>query len=62
LNNGMVEYQGSMVFTSHDHTFTHTIANRVIELTPKGILDKLMTYDEYLEDDRVKTQREEYYS
>jgi ATPase subunit of ABC transporter with duplicated ATPase domains len=62
LNNGMVEYQGSMVFTSHDHTFTHTIANRVIELTPKGILDKLMTYDEYLEDDRVKSQREEYYS
>lgn len=62
LNNGMVEYQGSMLFTSHDHTFTHTIANRVIELTPKGILDKLMTYDEYLEDDRVKAQREEFYS
>lgn len=62
LNNGLVEYQGSMVFTSHDHTFTHTIANRVIELTPKGILDKLMTYDEYLEDDRVKAQREEFYS
>ncbi|MCO5233125.1 MAG: ATP-binding cassette domain-containing protein [Chitinophagales bacterium] len=62
LNNGLVDYQGTMIFTSHDHTFTHTIANRIIELTPKGILDKLMTYDEYLEDDRVKAQREEYYS
>lgn len=62
LNNGMVEYQGSMLFTSHDHTFTHTIANRVIELTPKGIIDKLMTYDEYLDDDRVKAQKEEFYS
>ncbi|MCO5229858.1 MAG: ATP-binding cassette domain-containing protein [Chitinophagales bacterium] len=62
LNNGLVDYQGTMIFTSHDHTFTHTIANRIIELAPKGILDKLMTYDEYLEDDRVKVQREEYYS
>lgn len=62
LNNGMVDYQGSMVFTSHDHTFTHTIANRIIELTPKGILDKLMTYDEYLADDRVAAQKAEMYS
>lgn len=62
LNNGLVDYQGSMVFTSHDHTFTHTIANRVIELTPKGILDKLMTYDEYLADERVIAQKAEFYS
>lgn len=62
LNNGMMEYQGTMVFTSHDHTFTHTIANRIIELTPKGILDKLMTYDDFLSDERTKAQREELYS
>lgn len=57
LNNALVDYPGTMVFTSHDHTFTHTIANRIIELTPKGILDKLMTYDEYLEDSRVAEQK-----
>lgn len=61
LNNGLVDYKGMMLFTSHDHTFTHTIANRVIELTPKGILDKLMTYDEYLADERVQHQKEEMY-
>jgi ATPase subunit of ABC transporter with duplicated ATPase domains len=57
LNNGLIEYAGTMVFTSHDHTFTHTIANRIIELTPNGMLDKLMTF----EDPRVQTQREELY-
>ncbi len=62
LNNGMVDFQGTMIFTSHDHTFTHTIANRIIELAPKGILDKLMTYDEYLADDRVAAQKAELYS
>jgi ATPase subunit of ABC transporter with duplicated ATPase domains len=62
LNNSLVDFAGTMVFTSHDHTFTHTIANRVIELTHKGILDKLMTYDEYLEDSRVKEQKEALYT
>ena len=62
LNNNLAEYPGSMIFTSHDHTFTHTIANRIIELTPNGILDKLMTYDEYLEDERVKAQKEALYA
>jgi ATPase subunit of ABC transporter with duplicated ATPase domains len=62
LNNGLVDYQGTIVFTSHDHTFTHTIANRIIEITTKGILDKLMTYDEYLSDEKSKAQKEEMYS
>ncbi|MCO5248631.1 MAG: ATP-binding cassette domain-containing protein [Chitinophagales bacterium] len=62
LNNGLVDYKGTMLFTSHDHTFTHTIANRIIELTPNGILDKLMTYDEYLVDERVALQKIEMYS
>lgn len=57
INNGLIDFQGSMIFTSHDHQFTHTIANRVIELTPNGILDKLMTYDEYLVDERVVEQK-----
>ena len=62
LNNSLSDFPGTIIFTSHDHTFTHTIANRVIELTPGGILDKLMTYDEYLEDGRVKEQKEAMYA
>lgn len=61
LNNGLIDYPGTVVFTSHDHTFTHTIANRIIEITPNGTLDKMMTYDEYLTDARVKEQRAELY-
>ncbi|MFN8281896.1 MAG: ATP-binding cassette domain-containing protein [Chitinophagales bacterium] len=61
LNNGLIEYQGTVLFTSHDHTFTQTIANRIIEITPNGMLDKMMTYDEYLEDAKVKEQRAELY-
>lgn len=49
VNNGMINFKGSMIFTSHDHQFIQTIANRIIEITPDGIIDKQMTYDEYLE-------------
>ncbi|WP_216827770.1 ABC-F family ATP-binding cassette domain-containing protein [Alkalihalobacterium elongatum] len=50
VNNGLINYKGSMIFTSHDHQFIQTIANRIIDITPEGkIIDKLMTYDEYLE-------------
>jgi ATPase subunit of ABC transporter with duplicated ATPase domains len=61
LNNGLIEYAGTIVFTSHDHTFTHTIANRIIELTPNGMLDKMMSYDDYLTDKKVQEQRAELY-
>jgi ATPase subunit of ABC transporter with duplicated ATPase domains len=61
LNNGMIDFKGPILFTSHDHQFVQTVATRIIEITPAGILDKLMTYDEYLTDDRVKAQREELY-
>ncbi|WDF70192.1 ATP-binding cassette domain-containing protein [Sphingobacterium oryzagri] len=62
LNNGMQDFRGSMLFTSRDHELTETVANRVIELTPNGIIDKLMTYDEYINSDVVKAQREELYA
>ncbi|GAB3745386.1 ABC-F family ATP-binding cassette domain-containing protein [Spirosoma pomorum] len=62
LNNGMIDFKGPILFTSHDHQFVQTVANRIIELTPAGVLDKLMTYDEFLTDDRVKQQREELYA
>ncbi|MCM3615969.1 ATP-binding cassette domain-containing protein [Sutcliffiella horikoshii] len=56
LNNGLTNFKGSMIFTSHDHQFIETIANRIIEITPKGLVDKQMTYDEYLEDATVQQQ------
>jgi len=62
FNDNMVAYSGIVLVTTHDHQFMQTVANRIIELTPKGIIDKLMTYDEYLADDRVKASREELYS
>lgn len=62
LNNGLMDYQGSMIFTSHDHTFTETIANRIIEITPNGMLDKLMTYDEYIDDPAIEKQLDELYA
>ena len=62
FNESMVNFKGVVLLTSHDHTFMQTVANRVIELTPKGIIDRLMTFDEYLADDRVKQMREDMYS
>ena len=56
-----MSFPGVVLLTSHDHTFMQTVANRVIELTPKGIIDRLMTFDEYMEDDRVKKLREDMY-
>ena len=61
FNEQCTDYKGIVLLTSHDHTFMQTVANRVIELTPKGIIDRLMTFDEYLEDARVKTLKEEMY-
>ncbi|MEC0372674.1 ABC-F family ATP-binding cassette domain-containing protein [Paenibacillus chibensis] len=61
LNNGLIDFDGTILFTSHDHQFIQTIANRIIEITPTGIIDKSMTYDEYLESDEVKALREKMY-
>ncbi len=62
FNEGCNIFPGVVLITSHDHTFMQTVANRVIELTPKGIIDRLMTFDEYMEDARVKLLREEMYN
>ena len=61
FNEGCNTFPGIILLTSHDHTFMQTVANRVIELTPKGIIDRLMSFDEYLEDKRVKELREQMY-
>jgi ATPase subunit of ABC transporter with duplicated ATPase domains len=60
-NDALKDYAGTILFTSHDHELMQTVANRVIELTPKGIIDKAMTYDEYLASPAVKEQREKLY-
>lgn len=61
FNNALKDFPGTVLFTSHDHAFTQTVANRIIELTPKGHLDKLCTYDEYVADERFEKQREALY-
>ncbi|MDO6655889.1 MULTISPECIES: ABC-F family ATP-binding cassette domain-containing protein [Bacillales] len=61
LNNGLMNFKGAMIFTSHDHQFIQTIANRVIEVTPKGIIDKEATYDEYLENTELQAKAQEMY-
>lgn len=61
FNEQCIEYKGVVLLTSHDHTFMHTTANRIIELTPGGIIDRLTTFDEYLEDARVKQLQQELY-
>nr|MDH3092932.1 ATP-binding cassette domain-containing protein [Bacillus velezensis] len=62
LNNGLISFKGAMLFSSHDHQFVQTIANRIIELTPKGIVDKQMSYDEFLENADVQKKLEELYA
>ena len=62
FNDSMVNFPGVVLFTTHDHQFMQTVANRIIEITPKGMIDKLMTYDEYLADARVKQLKEELYN
>ncbi len=61
FNNSLIDFKGTVLFTTHDHTFMQSIATRIIELTPSGIIDKNMTYDEYLENEQVKALRDEMY-
>ncbi|WP_118194236.1 ABC-F family ATP-binding cassette domain-containing protein [Albibacterium indicum] len=61
LNNGLKDFRGTVLFTSRDHELTQTVANRIIELTPNGLIDKLMPYDEYIRDSGVKEQQTELY-
>ena len=62
FNNSLMEFPSNILFTSHDHQFVQTVANRIIEITPVGIIDKLMSYDDYLRDKDVKAQREAMYA
>ena len=57
FNNNLVGFKGNILFSSHDHEFINTVADRIIELTPNGTIDKLMSYDEYIHDDQIKEQK-----
>lgn len=61
FNNNLVGFKGNVLFSSHDHEFIGTVANRIIELTPNGTIDKLMSYDEYVHDEKIKEQRNKMY-
>jgi ATPase subunit of ABC transporter with duplicated ATPase domains len=61
FNNALVDFKGNVLFHSHDIQFMSTVANRIIEVTPNGMIDKMMSYDDYLHDSKIKAQREELY-
>ena len=62
LNNALINFPGTVIFTTRDHAFAQSVANRIIEITPKGTIDRLMTFDEYLNDKKIKELREKMYS
>jgi ATPase subunit of ABC transporter with duplicated ATPase domains len=62
LNNGLINFKGTILFVSHDNQFVQTVANRIIEITPRGLIDRQMTYDEYLESEDIAALRKEMYS
>lgn len=62
FNDGMITFPGIVLMTTHDHQFMQTVANRIIEITPKGTIDRLCTYDEYLADERIKALHQELYN
>ena len=61
FNNSLKNFKGSVLFTTHDHEFAQTVANRIFELTPNGVIDRYMTFDEYLEDNKIKELRKKMY-
>lgn len=62
FNNSLKNFKGSVLFTTHDHEFAQTVANRVLEITPNGVIDRYMTFDEYLDDDKIKEMRKKMYN
>ena len=62
LNNSLINFKGTVLLSTHDHEFAQTVANRIIEITPKGVIDRYSTFDDYLSDPKIKEQREKMYS
>ena len=61
FNNSLSKFKGTVLFTTHDHQFAQSIANRIVELTPKGVIDRFMKFDEYMQDDKIKELRSKMY-
>jgi ATPase subunit of ABC transporter with duplicated ATPase domains len=61
FNNSLKKFKGTVLFSTHDHEFAHTVANRIIEITPKGVIDRYTSFDEYLEDPKVRALRDKMY-
>jgi ATPase subunit of ABC transporter with duplicated ATPase domains len=61
FNNSLSKFKGTVLFTTHDHQFAQSIANRIVELTPKGVIDRFMKFDEYMQDDKIKELRNKMY-
>jgi ATPase subunit of ABC transporter with duplicated ATPase domains len=62
FNNSLKNFKGTIMLTTHDHEFAQTVGNRIIELTPNGVIDRYMTFDEYMSDKKIKAQREKMYA
>ena len=62
FNNSLKKFPGTILFTTHDHEFCQTVANRIIEITPNGVIDKYSTFDDYMNDPKVKELREKMYA
>ena len=62
FNNSLKNFRGSVLFTTHDHEFAQTVSNRVLEITPNGVIDRYMTFDEYLEDEKIQEMRKKMYT
>ena len=61
INNSLVKFKGTVLLTTHDHAFAQSVGNRIVELTPKGVIDRHMTFDEYMSDEKIKAIREKLY-
>ena len=61
LNNGLIDFKGVVLFNSHDHQFVDSIANRIIEFTPKGVIDRMVQFDDYINDESIKELRAKAY-
>ena len=62
FNNSLKNFKGTVMLTTHDHEFAQTVGNRVIELTPNGVIDRYATFDEYMNDKKLKEQRDKMYA
>ena len=62
LNNALTNFKGTLLFTTHDHAFAQTVGTRIVELTPKGVIDRFMTFDEYMTDPKLKEMRLKMYA